>query len=165
MRRTDRTTPLTLCYIVFPNEPLNSSDSMLRLDVRFVRGPAAPDCRVKQCGADGRRAGRMRSVSRTGQYCVDEQFVCRAASHCQPDCTSRQCGDDGCGGQCGQCSGRLGLQQRRTVPRLTTKYATGRQPTCSHQCGVDQYCASVSHEQTPHNTGQGTALQPAAPYH
>ena len=141
---TFRDTPTArspLAHVVYPaSELLNTTDAMLRLDVRFVPGPRVPDCRLKQCGSDGDDAHGC-GVCPAGQFCVDEQFVCRAV-HCQPNCASRDCGEDGCGGQCGQCAGDTGCSRDGRCIADEMR-CNGRQPICAERCGIDQYCASV----------------------
>ena len=143
---TFRDTPTArspLAHVVFPVQPLDASGALLRLDVRFVLGPHAPDCRSKQCGSDGEDVDGC-GVCPAGAHCVDELFVCRPLA-CQPDCASRDCGDDGCGGQCGQCHAHAGCSKDgRCIADSIT--CDGRQPRCSEHCGAEHYCASVDRE-------------------
>ena len=132
-----------LAHSAFPSGlPVNRSDSVLSLQVRFVDG-YVQDCRLKQCGSDGRvddGCGRCLFSF----HCNASSFQCQP-DHCQPSCVGRNCGDDGCGGDCGRCpTGQGCLTDQHLCIIDNSGVCDGRRPTCTPPCAGQTFCNSVS---------------------
>lgn len=104
-------------------------------------GTCSNDCSAKSCGElDGCGNVCVVETCGDGQVCSAEAG-CVAA--CTPDCTDKECGDDGCGGLCGSCDFKKGLQCDSATfacTACTCDTGSGRidcgNDACGNSCGT-----------------------------